>query len=468
MGAGKLYFNMSMKYLFPVLVFVFLISLTSVYGYLENNLYFTMAPNSSQCLSATLPTDMGFLDDDNYTVKIKSDFETNLNFIQTRAGMDNSVKIPICFSSEKRNEGDYSSYNISLSGTKFSTLEVNGGICVSSISGANKATSKQEQNPCEIINGLQDLFWLDLYPQQILSDPGQEETVYLEVWPSIDLDLDISIDTNAQINTNSSYLRLKQYERKQIELKVKVPTKGKYYLNVSAKVVLNRRYCDLPFCKKDLQTKISSGIGSKRDGWSFLVLPRFLSAYSTKPIEYVTIIENNLEDRNFSISLDLPPSLSADVKNITDFIRKGERKEFRFNVTILDDKPQKYTIDFAVKGDVERVLTAFLSLYESGDDLKRQWSAVRDGADDRSKAEVDNLVSRYLIDLKDNGFSLDEYNKIKEKIKNTEKGNKPLQTTQTTNQPTNPDSSQLIFFVLVPVIVIMVLLVFLFIKKRNV
>ncbi len=463
--------NMKPHLMSITVILVFLISLASAQAYLENNFYFTMAPNSTECLYTTLPSDLGFLDQDNYTLKIRSDFETNLNFIQAEATKDNAVRIPICFSAKNKKEGEYSSYNITISGTKFSSFEFKGGICVSKVRDADKATTKLEKNPCEIINGLDDLLWLDLYPQQILSTPGQEETIYMEIWPSVEMDVDLSINTNAQININSSYLRLKQYERKQLELKIKTPSKGEYYINVTAKAVFNRKYCDLPFCKKEAETKISVDGVKKADGWSFLVLPRFLSAYNTKPIEYVTVIENNLEDRSFSIQVDLPPGLKADTTNITDFIRKGERKEYKFNVTILENIPQKFTIDFVVKGDVERELTAFLSLYESADDIRRQWNTIRNSVDDRTKAEIDDLVNRYLIDLKDGGFNLEEYDRLQNKIKEAQ-GSKTNQSPSPTasQSPTGGavDQSQLLFIILIPIAVIVILFVLLLSKKRKI
>ncbi len=461
---------MSIKYLLPTIaVFALLISITSVHAYLETNLYFTMAPNSTQCLSTILPSDLGFLDDDKYIITIDSDFETNINFIETEAGKNNAVKIPICFSSKNKNNGEFAYYTIRTSGTKFSPFEWKGGICVSNrTQDVDKDSSKYEKKPCEIVNGLSDLFWMDISPEQAITVPGQEETFYIEIWPSVDMEIDLTINSNAGININNSYLRLKQYERKQIELKVNPTLKGEYYLNATAKAIFNRQYCDLPFCKKEVSAKILVDGGKKVQGWSFMVLPRFLSAYNPKPIEYVAIIENNQEDRNFSIDLGLPPGLLSDTKNVTGLVKRGERKEFRFNITFAENIPQKYSIDFSARGDTERVLTAFLSIYESADDLKSQWNSIRDQVDDKTRAEIDDLVNKYLIDLKDRGFSPDDYIKVKNKIETTPKNVGTKTPTATTSPTTQSEQIPVIVLVLIPAVVIIILLVLLFSRIRKV
>ncbi|HLD56798.1 MAG TPA: hypothetical protein VJA47_00725 [archaeon] len=463
------------KVLFLVFAFSILASFVSANAYLESNFYFTMAPNSTECLYTTLPSDLGFLEDDNYTLKINSGFETNINFIQTRANKENAVKIPICFSSENRKEGDNAFYNITISSNKLRDYEFKGGICVSKVKDVDKADPDTEKNPCEVVNGLADLFWFDMYPLQIMAQPGQEETVYLNIWPSTDMELDINISTDAQINTDNLYFRLKRNENKPLEFKVKTPGSGQYYLNLTVRAVLNRKYCDLPFCKKTASAKISSGgVGfspSKAGTWSFTVSPRFISVYDTKPLEYTVFVENNKEDSAFEISLDTPNGLTADVKDVTDFIKKGERKQYKFNVTIADPNTRSYTIDFVVKADVEKVLTAFLSLYEAGDDIKRSWDSIRQTVDDKTRAEVDDLVNKYLIDLKDNGFDVEQYNKIKTKIDEA-RGRQGTQPTQTTGQiPTAPKTGNvmdLIIIVLVPIIVVIIMIVLLFARKREV
>ncbi|MBI4163313.1 MAG: hypothetical protein HY512_00505 [Candidatus Aenigmarchaeota archaeon] len=475
---------MSIKYLIPItVVFTLLISLTSVRAYLETNFYFTMAPNSTYCLSTILPSDLGFLEDDKYTMAIDSGFETNINFIETEAGKNNAIKVPICFSSKNKNNGEFADYKIRTSGTKFSPFEWKGGICVSNkTQDTDKDSSKYEKNPCEIVNGLSDLFWMDIFPEQAITVPGQEETFYIEILPSVDMEIDLTINSNAGININNSYLRLKQYERKQIELRVNPTLKGEYYLNATAKAIFNRQYCDLPFCKKEIGAKILVDGGKKIQGWSFLVLPRFLSAYNQKPIEYVAIIENNQEDRNFSIDLGLPPGLLSDTKSISGIVRKSERKEFRFNITFAENIPQKYTIDFTAtrgrnrsaglfpaEGDTERVLTAFLSLYESADDLKSQWNSIRDQVDDKTRAEIDDLVNKYLIDLKDGGFSPDDYTKIRNKINETSTKTKTEKTPASTTSPANQSEQMpVVVLILIPVVVIIILLVLMFARRKRV
>ena len=97
----------------PIIVFVLLTALSAPPARaLMDNFYITMPPDTSRCIAARLPLDLYTLAKGYYTLETVSDFPVNLGYIRTFAEAVNIVKVPICFYSQGRQDGDFAYYTI--------------------------------------------------------------------------------------------------------------------------------------------------------------------------------------------------------------------------------------------------------------------------------------------------------------------------------------------------------------------
>ena len=137
----------------PLLVISFFLILPHAAGALDDNLYFSVSPESSySCIEVNLPQDLGkditsAIDSYIELDKAKNPWaDVTYNKVGLRPGMQ--TKSPVCFYHPGAKEGDFSFYSIELTSQELGvSREINGGFCLSSTEDAD--TLPETSNICD-------------------------------------------------------------------------------------------------------------------------------------------------------------------------------------------------------------------------------------------------------------------------------------------------------------------------------
>ncbi len=429
-------------------------------GALTDNLYFTIPPDSSGCLNARLPVDLHTLARDYYTLETVSDFPVNLGFVRTFAEAVNTVKVPVCFYSRGRRQGDFSYYAITANALGLHR-EFRGGICVSETDDRESRQPEEGQNPCDLINGYEDLFYMGFMEPVQWALPGARINYTLLVQGTSPLDLDITLESGLQVTPRSVSVRIPETGRAAVTLEAKAPDSGEYVIRARARVRLGDRYCDIPFCRMEAEARLSVG-SAARSGFEVFIFPRFLSPDFAEPIPYTILIENMDEDASFIVQIMLPEGLESDWTRKTVSIRGGERRELGVNITPKSQEPGQYAIGFSVSSSgIEKTEEAYLSVREIESDISRRWGFIRNNLSEVKRRELDFEIDRFLSDYRRSGLDLDEYSKIDALLKEAEGHEPPANGHEEEPQYLSP------LLIAIPAIVAILILVYMFRRKSR-
>lgn len=435
---------------------------------LNDNLYFTVAQNSSACFDVSLPLDLDTLETDYYIINVSTDFPMNLKFINTSAAAGNIVKVPLCFISRGMDEGDFAYYKI-LSHSGRHARRWSGGVCVSEISDVDYIPGgpSGDESPCDLINGNEDLFYIGFLQPVKWAPTGSELNYTIMVRSMENITLELSAEGleyrfSRRIVETSSTGKLET-----VDLTVGVPAKyGRYPLTVRARMKFKGEYCYLPFCMRETNATLLAGaLGGM--GWSATLFPGYISSSSAKPIPYTAVIRNQEEEDVFEASLELPAGFETDWIPRSAVIGRGEYEMFNFTVTPPDEiKTHEITLKVTAGGE-EREYKSYLSVRGIEGDVKREWNSLRNNvSDSRLRSEIEQRVSQFLSQ-QGKGFGLEEYMSIKNLLSSARSGDgvsPPTGDNRTVAPPTEWDPLQIVF-ILVPIAVILVLILLFFRKS---
>ncbi len=428
---------------------------------LMDNFYFTIPPEDSRCITTRLPIDLNTLSKGYYTLETASDFPVNLEYIKTFAEAVNIVRVPICFYSQGKQEGDFSYYTIKASAMSL-YREFQGGICVSGRQDVESREPGEGQSPCELINGYEDLFYISFLEPVQWALPGTSINYTLLVQSMNSLDLDITFSSGLQLNPQRVSVRIPETGRAEpVSLEVKAPNSGEHEIKARARAKIGDRYCDIPFCLMEANTTLSVG-SLVRSGFGVFTFPQFLSVDFAEAIPYTIFIENRDDEAGFNVQIRLPEGLQADWTRKTVSVKKDERKELGVNITPLSQEPGQYTIEFSVSsGGIEQSQEAYLSVKEIESDILRRWDVIKRNLSEVKRQELDFEIDKLLADYRAGGFDPDNYRKMDTLLEDAEGFKPPVNGKKQEPQPLNP------LLIAIPLIAVILVLVYMFYKKSR-
>lgn len=428
---------------------------------LMDNFYFTIPPEDSSCFAIRLPVDLNTLRRGYYTLETDSDFPVNLGYVKTFAEAVNTVRVPICFYSGGRQEGDFAYYTIKAGTLDFSR-EYQGGICVSETSDRESREPEEGQNPCDLINGYEDLFYIAFLEPIQWALPGSRINYTLLVQSMKPLDLDIDFSSDLQIIPQNARVQISKTERtKSVSLEVMAPNFGEHEIKARARVKLGDIYCDIPFCEMEANATLISG-SITRSGFDIFVFPQFLSSDFAESIHYTIFIENRDNERGFDVRVALPEGLESDWTQKVVSVKKGERRELSLNITPIIQEPDDYTITFSVSsGGIEKTQEAYLSVMEIESDILRRWGTIKGNLSQDRREKIDFEVDKFLAGYRKEGLDLEKYKNIDKLLRDAQN-----ETTWAGPETVKPQALDPLLMV-IPAIAIIAALIFIFYKKSR-
>lgn len=429
---------------------------------LMDNFYFTMPPDSSSCFPVRLPVDLNTLARGYYTLNTTSGFPLNLGYVRTFAEAVNVVKVPLCFYSRGKEEGDFAYYTI-RAGALGLYSEFGGGICVSGGRDRESREPREGQNPCGLINGYEDLFYISFLGNVQWALPGTRINYTLLVQSMKPLDLEITFESGLQMTPGKVSVRIPETGRAEpVIVEVRAPNSGEHEIRARARVKLGGEYCGIPFCMMEAKARLIVGeaFGS---GFEVFVFPQFLSLEFAKPVPYTIFIENRDQEGSFTVETEPPGGLEADWTRKTLSIRKDERKELSLNITPQIQEAGDYTITFRVSsGGIEKFQEAYLSVRETESDILRRWNLVKGNISEPRREKIEFEVDRFIADYRMKGLDFEDYRRIDALLKDAEQGiETPAEGQPGEPQPLNP------LLIAISVLAIILILIFMFYKKSK-
>ena len=313
-----------------------------------------------------LPDDLGSYKPDNYTVKLATGAAVNLKYIAAYADTKNKVKVPLCFSAAGLKERDFFNFKINLSSSS-KLFEYFGGVCVTKIPDVDVAKANN-LNPCEILNGYNEMFTVELEQPIKYAAIGENATftAYLTAVSKVDVELVFSSDTGYR---EKRFVSVGSDKTEITEFKIGSGYGGDYKVNLTARAAVNKRFCDYPFCRREIEGRLLVERDFAQSGWNFFVSPRFSNVYAKTGREFILKLENFEVEKEFKVAVNLPDGLEAEKTEIKGTLKKGESKIYKVKISPKTTEPQAYNIDFtATDGQTSILKTVVLSVGEAVSD----------------------------------------------------------------------------------------------------
>ena len=431
----------SMRIIKVVFIFILFLSLQTAQG-IKDNFYFTIEPEKEFCLPVNIPQEFLSFDQGLYTINLTTDLETNFRYIQTEASGKNTIEFPLCFSARGKKEGDFSEYYLDLSPSR----RVRGGVCITNISGVNIISNLNKSSPCSLINSHIELIDLSIVPSTYYTGEGEGKlSLYLKSPEDIDVEIDLKSNL---VQAGKQIARLEKNRIKKIELPFNAQ-KGNYYVNASAQVIFDRKYCEFPFCTARARGEVFVD-GVRETGWKADIPFVIQSLNSPGKVEFIINIRNFEEARDFEIEILDSPGVRSNIRKETYKVGKGENKGI-----VLEFTPEVFeagikTVDVIIRGDTEKRERLYIMMKEASSDLKRLIQDL-----DLDKQEKDKILS---ILNKIDSFDPQKYTDVYNILNDTE--TKPPEV-KVEKQDIDP------LYIVIPLVVLIIVLVFFLFKKRK-
>lgn len=427
---------------------------------LGENMFIALPEESVTCIDIFLPDSMGLYSPGLRDFLIESNAAPWGDITEQIVTTDenNTVKVPLCFSSFGRTDGDCSdTYTLSLQVPATGTSkDFQGGVCVSQFPDVDTGVPL-DGNPQELLNKHIDLFDLSFSnPVQIIGD-GETAEFTLLVQSHADIVLDLH--ATGLIPTTQT-----------ISLGHDDPTESLAFQGTQERPVsVTATIRDCPISC----TKITSGeikIGEDdRTGYAISLFPENLNVKVLEPVTYQLVINNFEEEKEFHVDLVLPLGVQSGFQSQTVSVSGEHLLSFE----VVPESPSSlYFITMIVSaGEQSKTTSASLSTNELLTDALREGDVVKQ-SNPEAADQVDDAIDSWYQSYKDApyGSELEEYAALQEEL-NGLQGEPPTQ--EPTPQPLPPPPVQqpvapdYTLFIIIGVIAAVIVLLAVVALKRS-
>lgn len=369
---------------------------------------FISLPNSSVvCARIVLPDDMGSFQKGKVEYNISMsppDPEANwggMTHQSLRTDENNTVIIPICFSSVGRRIGECSkSFTIRITSPQ-SGLEKTwaGGVCASSHLDFDTARPVQPGQPADGAEGLgdADVFSMGFLSSQVHATPGQTVAfrLFIESYASLDIDIAAQSSQGLSVQPSSRSIRTSpENSFHEIEFNASSQQPGSHTLTVTAAA----RNCGSgSYCTR--QAIATLEVGQEQpdlEGFTVSVFPENINVKELRPVAYRLTVSNMGQAREFSIAARLPEGMESTFVPMTVTVPSNDYRSIMFTVTPTSPA-STYQLDFSANtSSLSKPATVYLSTDEMLTDAMRSVEiAEASGSGSQASQELDRWYRTY-------------------------------------------------------------------------
>ncbi|MFH1978230.1 MAG: hypothetical protein ABIJ92_02810 [Candidatus Aenigmatarchaeota archaeon] len=463
-------------------VLVFFLIISSVQALqLRDGMHFTLQPNTTKCIEAMIPDDLGITSRDkiDYIItstadRVWSDLSQD-SIIRTDA--NNTVIFPFCFFSAGHREGECSDpFIITLSAPDLGvSKDFHGGVCISGTSDFDieKRDEASGETVADVINNNVDFFDIGFEDSRLFATTGETVTLSVLVESYGRFIVDLKSETDATINpADNTVVTSSTNPFHVVNFSVRAQTPGEYEIVMKGEV----RGCDTLCSKSATATLIVTATEEEKEEkqqtepkFSVSIFPETLNVKNLNSVLYRIKVNNNGEDSNFSTRIFLPEGLTSTLNDATFPLKAGEEKTIPFVI-----KPGQAETSYEIKITVtsnQVVKQAFsqLSVNEMATDAQRRLEELDGYVSDEDFDEISNQYDDWSSEYQNSeyGNDLEEYQDLQD-IFNSAKPDPGIDPGHT--PPTPPDPEQIDYmWIIIPIVIviILVILVILYEKSRG-
>jgi len=429
---------------------------------LGENLYISLPPETVQCIDILLPDSAGVFVPGLVDYELYSD--TNWGDLTEQVvttDENNTVKIPLCFSSFGRKEGDCSNtYSLSVSAPSLGAAKTfGGGACVSKFPDVDYAAPEEGESPMDVLNNNADIFAIAFKAPVQYAEPGEEKTFTLLLESYADITLDLSAKG---LTPKLSEVSLSPENSK---TSIDFKSAGAEEVSITAKI----RNCEGSFCTKQAKGEVKPS-GESPAGFSVNLFPVDLNVKNLDPVKYELIITNFGEEREFEIEFIYSEGMLTSFQDQA-LSFEGE-KTIEFEITPKEESTlYQFTMFITSSGDT-KYASATLTTNELLTDTMREAEHIKQENPEASEfveAQLDSWYETYKS--KEYGKELGDYTELKNNLESV----KPAPEENQTHEPAEPipepeEENSAFLYILytaaASVIVIAVLAIF-FLRKKS-
>lgn len=425
---------------------------------LGENLYISLPPETIQCVDIWLPDAAGLFTPGLRPYELLTDSNWGDLTEQTvNTDENNTVKVPLCFSSYGRSEGQCSNtYTLSISTPGLSKY-FGGGVCISKFPDVEYAKPKPGEGPQEVLNNNADIFAMAFRNPSVTIKSGETAAFQLliESYASVTLDL-----VSEGLSPAKKTVSLSPSNPK-TSLEFTASKEGD--VSVTATI----RNCKGSSCSHSASGKATPP-GASFTGFSASIFPLTLNIKNLDPVNYELTINNFGDKADFEVQLFTPEGMENNFKK-QSFSVEG-KKTIEFQVTPKNTSTMYEFFALVTSGDDSKEASATLSTNELLTDALRRAEAAKSSnpnAAEEIDAELDSWYKKYKQTAY--GEELGEYAELQrsiDKLAVPENVPKQNNTTPPPLPQPQPEPEQDYTLILVAVIAAAIILVAVFYFKK--
>ncbi len=451
---------------------------------LSGNWFFSIQPDSVQCVDIILPDDAGYFGTGAFEYRITCEpLEECLSWGATvtdekvTASENNTGIIPVCFNTMGKPLG-----NCSLPMTL--SLECNelgisksweGGVCVSRYRDFETAERKSGESVQDVLDNNFGLFDAGFSQPvvYILPSKTMQYPLFIDSYANITVDVDINSGSLSAQPLHSTLSLSKSEPHKSLTLTLTAPaSEGRYDISAA----INVKNCDDSSCAKTIHgTVVVSSDTNNIQGFSLSLFPENINIKELKPVIFTYTIHNYGERRNFDLSLSINPegNVLTTFRDSEIDLDSGEEINKSFLVTPMNATTMyEITLTASSKteagSDVKRS-TSILSVNEMLTDVARERDSIKDPNTRKSlQDDIDDWYHSYL--KSEYGDNMKQYKSLKDALGSAAKSEMQTQNTTTTSQKPvqeNQENPFILPLLIIIVAAIVVILVYKTLSSKN-
>ncbi len=399
---------MTKKLIIPLLLLL-LLPLPST-ALQQQSLYLSLKNDTTKCVDIVLPDDLGVLEagirgTKEYMLSTTAGDWADLTLQIVRTDENNTVLIPICFSTIGKVQGECSEdFSINIASAEINKSKTwQGGVCVSRFEDIDTGAKPPSQTVQEALNEKKDFFAITFKKDTIYAKPGERVQFTLLFNSYADIETDIRIDSFAQLEPRFVTLKTdRSNPRREINITAAGMGMNEYVLDVTAKI----KYCLGSYCEKKTSGKlITAESVPETSGFTVRLFPENINIKYLDPVLYELVIKNADKTADYGAALSVPAGMETDFKPKTISLKPDEEISLFFTV-MPKEVSRVYEIKATVKsGNATKQAVSYLSTNEVLTDAMREFETTV--FNDSGKANAELALNRFMDEYKKSGYGND-------------------------------------------------------------